>query len=252
MTGKVEAKTDWKRSALASAVGLVIGGGAVAAYYSAASPAGSDRAEVEQIVKDYILAHGEILPEAMQRLQQREASRAVGQHRAELETPFHGGWAGAPNADVVLVEFFDYACGFCRASNADINRLLSEDRRLKIVWRELPVLGPDSEAAARVSLAAARQGKYPAFYQRLFALGRPTRTNVERAAQETGIDVAQASGFAGSQEVRAELQRNFEMARTLGASGTPTLIVGDQGLQGAVGYDRLKQAIDETRAGRRT
>ena len=99
---------------------------------------------------------------------------AIGGQRTALETPFHGAWAGAAEGDVVLVQFFDYSCGYCRQSNADVDRLLREDSRLKVIWREYPVLGPASDAAARVSIAAARQGRFRELHAQMFCLGRTT------------------------------------------------------------------------------
>jgi len=219
--------------------GLLIGGGAVGAYYGFRAP---DRVATEAIVRDYILNHGEILPEAMERMQRRQASALLTRHRAALERPFHSAWAGAADGDVVLVEFFDYACAYCRASNPDVDRLLREDRRLKVVWRELPVLGPDSQAAALVSLGAARQGRFRAFFDRMFALGRPTEGVVAQAVSEVGVERR-----GETPDSRAELARNMELARAIGATGTPTFVVGDQVLQGAVGYDALKRAIAAAR-----
>jgi hypothetical protein len=126
------------------------------------------------LVRSALLARPEIAAEAMQKLQDRDLARVVSANRAALETPYAGAWAGAKDGDVVLVEFFDYACPYCRRTNGDIDRLLREDSRLKLVWRELPVLGPDSEAAAIASLAAARAGRFRLFHDALFAAGRPT------------------------------------------------------------------------------
>lgn len=233
--GPRSARGDWMKILIAGLLGIVIGAGAMLAANG-------------YFVRSYLLEHPEILPEAMERLRARETSQVVAQNRASIETPFHGAWAGAADADVVLVEFFDYACGFCRASNPDVDRLLREDPRLKVVWRELPVLGPDSEAAARTSLAAARQGRFRQFYEQLFALGRPTEANLARAAEAVGIDPAGAAAYRDSAEVRGELERNLDLARAIGASGTPTFVVGDQVLQGAVGYEALKDAIAAARA----
>ena len=232
----------WKMGLVAAAGGILAGGLAVALYYGVRVPS---REETEAIVHNYILDHGEILPKAMERLEQRQAASAVTRQRAVLERPWHGAWAGAANGDVVLVEFFDYACSFCRASNPDVERLIREDPRLKVVWRELPVLGPDSQAAAYVSLGAARQGRFRQFHDRMFALGRPTESVVAQAVRETGV-----GREAESAEARAELARNIELARSIGATGTPTFVIGDQVLQGAVGYDALRAAIATARARR--
>lgn len=238
--GSRPATGGWKASLIAGLGGLLIGALGVGLYYGFSAP---DRAGTEKIVRDYILDHGEILPEAMTRLEQRRAAAAVALHRAALERPYHSAWAGAADGDAVLVEFFDYACIYCRASNPHVDRLLAEDPRLKLVWRELPVLGPDSAAAAHVSLAAARQGRFRAFHDRLFALGRPTASAVAEAALGSNVRVE-----APSAEGQAELARNLQMAQAIGASGTPTFVIGDRVLQGAVGYQALKEAIAAARA----
>jgi protein-disulfide isomerase len=228
-SGPARGAAGWKTALGAGLIGALVGGGAVA-YGS------------RQSVRDYLLENPEILPEAMDRLREREAAKVVSANRAALETPFAGAWAGAADGDVVLVEFFDYACGYCRKSNADIERLLREDPRLKVVWRDWPVLGPDSEAAARASLAAAQAGRFKAFYDALFAAGRPTADTVAGARAAVGL-----GGDLPAAAADRELGRNFQLARNLEATGTPTFVVGDQILQGAVGYEALKEAIREAR-----
>lgn len=239
---KGSASGGWKTNLIAALAGLLVGGAGVAAWYGFRAP---DRAATEQIVREYILNHGEILPEAMERLQNRQASAAVSQNRAALERPFHGAWAGAEDGDVVLVQFFDYACGYCRTSNPDVERLLREDPRLKVVWRDYPVLGPASEQAAVMSLAAARAGRFRRFHDSLYAGGRPTEATIAAASQSAGV-----TGATLTDEFRAELQRNFELGRAIGATGTPTWVVGDRVLQGAVGYEALRDAIAAVRAAR--
>ena len=220
----------WKIGLLAGLLGIAIGAGAmlVANGY---------------FIRSYLLEHPEILPEAMDRLRARDAAQAVARNRQALETPFHGAWAGAADGDVVLVEFFDYACAYCRASNPDVERLLREDPRLKVVWRDYPVLGPASDQAAIASLAAARAGRFRQFYDRLFATARPTEASVAAARAAAGIGEVTLTP-----EYRAELERNFELGRAIGATGTPTFVIGDRVLQGAVGYEALREAISAARA----
>jgi len=226
---------------------LAMGAAATAAIMGSGAPvATADRAAIEKIVREYILEHPEILPEAMTKLQEREVAKAIVANRAAIETPFAGSWEGAKDGDVTLVEFFDYACGYCRASLPDVDRLLKDDPRLKIVYREFPVLGPDSEAAARVSLAAAKAGKYGAFHRALYAAGRPEARTVARVAQQFGLDTS----FAESTEARDEIARNLELQRALNLNGTPSWVIGNRVLAGAVGYDALRSAIAEARAGK--
>jgi protein-disulfide isomerase len=224
----------WKGAAAAALLGA-LAGAALMALMSG------------QLVRGYLLDHPEVIPEAMQRLEDRRAAQAVEANRAQLETPFAGAWAGAKDGDVVLVEFFDYACAYCRRSNPDVERLLREDARLKVVWRELPVLGPDSEEAAAVSLAAAKAGRFKPFHDRLFALGRPNPESVARAQQAAGVSAGEVAAVRGSGAVREELGRNYQLAQAMNASGTPTFVVGDQVLEGAVGHAALKAAIAEAR-----
>jgi len=231
----------------AGLVGALVGASAMA-LVPGAQISGTDRAAIEKIVHDYILAHPEILPEAMERLQAKEVAKVVEANRTAIETPFKGAWAGAADADVVLVEFFDYACGYCRASQPDIARLLKEDRKLKIVWREFPVLGEASQEAALTSLAAAENGKYAAFHNKLFELGQPTDANVKTAAAATGIDGAKTAAARSNAAYQSEIENNYTLARALNLTGTPAFVVGDRVLQGAVGYEALKQAIAEARA----
>jgi protein-disulfide isomerase len=235
---------DWKRSLGIAAIAALIGASAVALAQGAGrSAADPDQARIEKVVREYVLAHPEIIPEAMSRLREREVAQAVKTHRSDLETPFGSAWAGARDGDVVLVEFFDYACSYCRASNPDVKRLLNEDKKLKVVFRELPVLGQDSVAAAHVSLAAARQGRFRPFYERMFAAGRPTPREVAAVRTALAIAPGDASDFD------REIEKNYALARAINATGTPTFVVGDQVFQGAVGYDVLKQAIAEARRG---
>ena len=228
---------------LAAAAGAAAAVGAIQATTPSQPVATNDRVAIEKIVRDYILDHPEILPEAMQRLQAREVAKAVNANRQRIETPFAGAWEGAANGDVTLVQFFDYNCGYCRAALPDIDRLLKEDPKLKVVYREFPVLGPESEEAARASLAAAKANKYAAFHRALYAGGRPDARAVEKAAKDLGINLA----FASDPAAQAEIDANLALARPLALSGTPSWVIGDRVLSGHVGYDALKEAIADAR-----
>ena len=237
--GRGPKQKGWRSSLLAGVGGIAVGALGVGGYNMLRAP---EKAATEAVVHDYILDHGEILQQAVDRLQQRQSASAAVQHRTALETPYHGAWAGAADGDVILVEFFDYACPYCHATNADVDRLLREDPRLKVVWRELPILGPNSQAAAYVSLGAARQGRFRAFHDRMFALGRPTDAILAQATADAG-DTREGE----TREGHAELASNFELFRALNVTGTPTFVIGGQVLEGAVGYEALKRAIAAAR-----
>jgi len=217
-----------------------------AAGASAATAATPDRAAIERIVHDYILSHPEILPEAMSRLQDRQVAQAVAANRRAIETPYQGAWEGSASPDVTLVEFFDYACAYCKASLPDVDRLLRDDPRLRVVYRDFPVLGEGSDAAARASLAAAEQGRYAAFHRAMYATGRPDATTIAAAAATTGVRLPAKPSKAQEDEIEA----NLALQRPLSLSGTPSWVVGDQVLSGQVGYAKLKEAIAAVRAAR--
>lgn len=210
----------------------------------------AERAKIEAVVRDYILANPEIIPEAIERLQGKEIAKSVDANRKALETPYASAWAGNPDGDVTLVVFYDYACGFCRRALPDIEKLLKEDQKLKVVFREFPILSEDSEKAARAALAAAEQGKFKAFHDGLFAMGRPTAANIDKVQKELGIDSAKSAAAMASEAVQHEIESNIEVARTLRFTGTPSWVIGDQVLNGAVGYDALKKAVEAARSGK--
>lgn len=197
-----------------------------------------------RIVREGMLADPQILVDTADALRDRQYAPVLDSNRAALETPFASSWKGAENPDVVLVEFFDYACGYCRASLPHIDRLLREDDGLRVVYREMPILGPESVTAARLSLTASRAGRFKQFHDTLFAAGRPGPETIARAASAAGVRPQAQDDPA----VEAELRRNFQIAGQLGATGTPMFVVGDQVLNGAVGYEALKQAVAEARA----
>lgn len=220
------------------------------------APAGSDqfskpqRAAIDAMVRQYILDHPEIIPEAINRLQEREVAKLLDSNRAEIETPYASAWAGNPNGDVVMVEFFDYACPYCRASKGDVDRLLAEDKNLKVVYRDFPVLGPPSEEAAMASLSAARQGRYKAFHNAMFSSGRPSHEKIITAVRQAGLNEVQTARDLNTGASKSEVAKNLDLGRALGLTGTPAYVIGNRILSGAVGYDEMKKAIEDARAKR--
>ena len=196
-----------------------------------------------RIVRHGLIAEPRMLADASEALRDQQYAPVLSAYRQAIETPFASSWKGAEKPDVVLVEFFDYACPYCKASNPVIDRLIREEKGLRVVYRELPILGPDSLAAARVSLAASRGGKFRQFHDALYEAGRPSPQTIEQAARAAGL----AMNFPDHPEFEAELKRNFQLADQLGATGTPLFVVGNRVMNGAVGYDTLKKAIEVAR-----
>ena len=199
----------------------------------------------EETVKRTILENPEILPQAMQELQRREAEKQLTSVGDKLFEPFPGSVLGNPQGTVTLVEFTDFACTYCRTSVPDVDALIKEFPQLKVVVRQLPILSPQSAEAAKWGLAAAEQGRYAEFHHAMFAAGRPSAETIAAAAQTAGLDLTRARKALADPLVNAELSGNLDYARSLGIDGTPSWVVGDQLMTGAVGREALARAIRE-------
>ena len=255
MTRLLDQMKDWKnmRGALAVAAAAGIGIAILASGRAGSDPAANvspkDRAAIEAIVRDYILSHPEIIPEAINGMQGREVTKLIANNRAAIETPDPGAVAGDPKGDATLVVFFDYACPYCKAAHADVQRLLADDRHLKVVFRDFPVLSDASTEAAMASLSAGAQGRYTAFHDRMFGeSGKLSHERTVATVRAAGLNELRTAKDLGSPALRAALKKNLDLGRALGLTGTPSYIVGNRILSGAVGYEALKTAIAEARA----
>ncbi|MFC3098410.1 DsbA family protein [Alteraurantiacibacter palmitatis] len=196
----------------------------------------------------WLMRDPEVLTRAMDELQRRATADRIAPVRAELEAPFPGAVLGNPQGSVVLVEFTDYACTYCRQSVADVDALIAANPDLKVVIRELPILSQNSADAARMALAAAQQGRFAAFHNAMFAAGQVTAETITAAATQAGVDLARARAAIDAGLFESQLQNNVFLAQTLGINGTPAWIVGDRALNGAVGREAIARALDEARA----
>lgn len=234
--------------AAAAVIVAGLGGAVLAAGVPGAGIGTSDKAAIEKIVHDYILEHPEIIPEAMTRLQNREVTQLLESNRKEIETPFASAAAGNPKGDVSLVVFFDYACPYCRQGHKDVARLVAEDKGIRVVYRDFPVLSPASEEAAMAALSAAQQGRYETFHNAMFdAPGKVAHERTVAMVRTAGLDEMRTAKDLESPALKAEIKKNLELGRALGLTGTPSYVVGDSILSGAVGYDALKQAVAKAR-----
>lgn len=246
---RTAAHWGWWAGGLGAGMLIALLASALLVQQAPAAPPPGSRAEIVAIVKDTILSNPELIPEAINRLQEREVEKLLASNRRAIETPFAGAWTGAKNGDVVLVEFFDFNCPFCRKSSADVDRLLRDDPGLKVVFRDMPVLGPESERFAMVSLSAAQQGKYRRFYDAVFkGQGALNEVRLIRTVRQAGLDEGRVASDLQSKALAAEMDKNLSLGRALGLTGTPSYVVGNRILMGAVGYDELKAAVAEARA----
>lgn len=226
---------------------LLLAGAAAGWAFERGRGGGDDQAQFEARVRSYLIAHPEVLAEAADAYRKQSDSKQVSKVTDKLEQPFPGAVLGNPQGTLVLVEFTDFACTYCRSSVADVDAMIAANPDLKVVIRELPIIAPTSPDAARWGLAAAEQGKYPAFHKAMFAAGRTDMASIEGAARSAGLDLDQARTFAASPAVTAEIAANLDLARSLGINGTPSWVAGEQLATGALGKAELGKLIAQAR-----
>jgi protein-disulfide isomerase len=236
--------------------------GALAAGSSAWAPARAaetlDRAGVETIVKEYLLAHPEVIEDAINELQARRASaeaerqkQAVAQNRTQIIDAQQNVVLGDPQGDVTLTEFFDYNCGYCKRGLADLVNLLDTDKKLKVVLKDYPILSPGSIEAATVAMGVKKQlkgEKFLEFHKALLLTRGPVgKDRALEVARDSGVDMKKLEADMNEPSVRTALAENLKLGDTLGVSGTPSYVLGDELVGGAVGYDALKARVDAVR-----
>lgn len=199
-------------------------------------------------IREYLLTHPEVLPEAMQRLQERQTGKIIAANRADILTPVGSAWAGNPNGDVTVVEYLDYNCGYCRASLPIVDQLIAADPKVKVIYRELPVLSLESETAARYAIVAGRQGKYDALHRALYAGGPLTQASMDKALVTAGLDPAKVKEEAKAASVEAAIKTNLSLMRPLGMSGTPTWVIGNRVVSSVMSLEDMRDAIETARA----
>lgn len=218
---------------------------------------GLDQTRVETIVRDYLTKHPELLVEMSAELDKRQAAeqeaqqrKAISENADEIFRSPAAFVAGNPEGDVSVVEFFDYNCGFCRRALPDVVKLVNSDNKVRLVLKELPIFGDDSEDAAKAALAAHKQGKYFEMHQKLFT--EPGKANKEKAlaiAKELGLDVAQLQKDMEDPAIKKALEESKALAQKLNLQGTPLYLIGDRVVPGAPDdlYDQLTKNVSEVR-----
>ena len=222
----------------------------------------SQRGEIEKIIRQYLITHPEVLQEAMAELEKRQAMADAEKHKESVKrhaallfsSPRHV-TLGNPQGDVTMVEFFDYNCGYCKRALHDMVELMKADPKLKVVLKEFPVLGPTSVEAAQVGVAVRMQDrtgkKYLDFHQKLLlGRGQADKARALAAAKEAGLDMARLEKDLASDEIRASLEESFKLAEALGLNGTPSYVVGNDVVIGAVGLPALKEKVSNARCGK--
>jgi protein-disulfide isomerase len=211
--------------------------------------------EIEAIIGQYLKSHPDVLIDAIQAADDKlkadakdKATQALAANRQQVYDDPQSPVAGNPNGNVTLVEFFDYRCPYCKQVEPSLEKLVGEDHQLKFVFKEFPVLGPDSEVAARVALAAKKQGKYDAFHRAMMnTAGHIDETAIYKVAASVGLDMDRLKQDMASPDIEKELKANLDLGKTLDLDGTPSFIVGTTIVPGAISAADLKQLVADAR-----
>ena len=217
-----------------------------------------DRAEVEKIVREYLLANPEILNEMIAELQEREqmsaaekAKTGIAQNKEALYNDGFSHVAGNPNGDVTLIEFFDYRCGYCRKVRADLLTLMEQDSGVRLILKELPILSETSHEAAKAAIAAQNQGGdlYWKYHQAMLEADGLDSAAIYDIAADVGLDVARLKTDMEDPAVEKKIEQTHDLASKIGVDGTPAFIIGDKLVPGALDADGLKELVEAQRSG---
>ena len=224
---------------------------------SAGDPSPAEVDQIQQIVRDYLKQHPEVIVDALKAYQaQQDAAKAdamkatIASLKSDLLADPSTPVGGNPAGDVAVVEFFDYRCPYCKAMAPDLAKAVAEDGKVRLVYKEFPILSPTSIVAAKAALAARYQNKYVAFHDRLMSLkGSFEEADIYNAAADAGLNVAQLKRDMAKPEIADAIARNYSLADKLDIQGTPAFVIGDKLLDGVATADELAAAIKYARGG---
>jgi protein-disulfide isomerase len=211
--------------------------------------------QIEQIVRDYLMREPEIIYQALEELQRRQAEAeterqrvAITENREQLINDAGDPVAGNPDGNVTLVEFFDYQCGYCRQVVKSVRELIDEDQELRVVFKEFPILGEASVVAARAALAAREQDRYLPFHLALMGSRDLSLAGIMKLAEQVGLDTERLASDMQQPAIDRQLQANHALAQELGIEGTPAFVIGEEVVPGAVDKQRLAGLVEELRS----
>ena len=210
---------------------------------------------VRKVIRDYLMEHPEVLQEALEALRDKmrqqaeaDARKSIDTYKSELFENKDDPVTGNAKGDVTIVEFFDYNCAFCKSTYDALMDTVRADGKVKLVFKELPILTADSLVASRIALAARKQGKYDDLHRAYMKFrGKLDEATAFRLAGEVGLNMEQVKKDMTSPEFDKLLRRNKEIAHVLGVDGTPTFIIGDRIVAQAMDAPTIKQLIEISR-----
>jgi len=216
----------------------------------------AQRSDIEGIIKDYLTEkHPEVMAQGLQNLQQREQAAAEAKTKEKIvsekdklfndpATPI----AGNPKASVTVLEFFDYQCGYCKMAEEAVERVLKDDKDVKFVYKNFPILGPVSVEAAKAGLASVKQGKFQAFHSALMNKKEHlTSDMIYQTAKDSGLDVEKLKKDMTDPAIEETINASSKLGQDLGVHGTPFFIVNNTSFPGVLKYEQLKDAVNEAR-----
>lgn len=219
----------------------------------------TERAAVEAIVREYILAHPDVILESVRAYEaarraeeEKGAVAALAASRQEIERDPTSPVAGNPDGAVTVVEFFDYQCGYCKRVLPVVQELLKTDQKVRYVFKEFPILGPESVIAAKAALAVwtVAKDKYLPFHAALMQLrGGLNEDKIMAAAKDVGLDVDRLRAAMADPAIVQALNRNLELGRKINVNGTPAFIIGGRVIPGAIDLETMRKEIAAARAG---
>ncbi|WP_348763264.1 DsbA family protein [Hyphomonas atlantica] len=219
------------------------------------APAAADREAMEQVVREYILDNPEIIEEALIKLAAKQKAAASAEAQQAIVSNFDaiynnpGDYSiGPADAEITVVEFFDYRCGWCKRSTDWIQALPKEyDGNVRVVFKELPIFGGISETASLAALAAGKQDKYLEFHLALMDIKNNndlTEAKLDEVAEDVGMNVQKMRADMKSMDIQRKLADSKQLARTLGVEATPSFFIGNEFIEGA-NRDRVNELIKE-------
>jgi protein-disulfide isomerase len=216
------------------------------------------RGDIDSLIREYILTHPEVIADSMEQWQKRRETDRDQQQRKTLSsldakvyenpmTPISGAAEGT--YDLVIVEFFDYQCGYCKKAFSTVLKILETDKKIRVAWKEFPILGPASRIAAVAAMAAKKQGKYFEFHVAIMSLkGRLSEQRIMDVAQKIGLDIPRLNKDMNDPAISAYLEETLRLGQSLGVNGTPAFIIGEHVIPGAIGEDQMRKLIKLARA----
>jgi protein-disulfide isomerase len=245
----------WFPSLVSIAALFLVAAFGVGQAYAQMSSKAPELDAFEQRVREYLLKNPEVIMQALQILQERQKAaeaenlkRTIAERSDEILNDPAAPVGGNPEGDVTLVEFFDYNCPYCRRVAPTVAEVIAADPDLRVVYKEFPILGPGSTFAARAALGAQKQGKYAPFHEALMGAGESlNEKQVLEIAEAVGLDTEQLRADMQDPAIEEAISRNLQLANALGITGTPSFVIGQEVVPGAVGLGTLQGLIERAR-----